>query len=128
MKVDVRGEGLTPSQAHAMVSTIRSTFREFVQRITSIIVVVSTHAEKRHAARNCVIEVHMADGHIEYVEERQRRLGAALRRAVQRAWKAAVGWLKQQLPVRPASTVQRAAPALVPVPDHSINPLQRSHR
>lgn len=127
MKVDVRGEGLTPTQAHAMVSTVRTTFREFAQRITSVLVVVSTQAEKRHAARNCVIEVHMADGHVEYVEERQRRLGSALRRAVQRAWKAAVGWLKQQLPVRPASPLYRA-PALVPIAVRSSDRMQRSNR
>ncbi|MBL0730572.1 hypothetical protein [Piscinibacter sp. HJYY11] len=107
MKVDVRGEGLTPTQTHAMVSNVRTTFREFAQRIAAVIVVVATQAEKRHAARSCLIEVHMADGHVEYVEERQRRLGSALRRAIQRAWKAAVRWLKQQLPVRPALRAQK---------------------
>ncbi|WOB10788.1 hypothetical protein [Piscinibacter gummiphilus] len=113
MKVDVRGEGLTPDQTHAVASTVRTTFREFAQRIASVLVVVSTQAEKRHAARNCVIEVYMADGHVEYVQERQRRLGSALRRAVQRAWRAACTWLKQQLPVRPAATPPLA---MAPVP------------
>jgi len=127
MKVDVRGESLSPTQAHAMVSTVRTTFRELALRITSVLVVVSTQAEKRHAARNCVIEVHMADGHVEYVEERQRRLGSALRRAVQRAWKAAVGWLRQQLPVRPASPLHRA-PALAPILARASNPAHRGNR
>lgn len=127
MKVVVRGEGLTPPQAHAMVSTVRTTFREFTQRITSVLVVVSTQAEKRNAARNCVIEVHMADGHVEFVEERQRRLGSALRRAVQRAWKAAGGWLKQQLPVRPALPSHHGL-SLIPVPVRSSDTHRRSPR
>lgn len=125
MKIDVRGEDLTPTQTRSTASTVRTTFRDFANRITSVIVVIATQAEKRHAARNCVIEVHMVDGHVEYVEERQRRLGSALRRAVQRAWKAAVGWLKQQLPVRPASPLRRA-PALVTVPLHASHRMRRS--
>lgn len=127
MKVDVQGEGLTTTQVHAMVTTIRTTFGEFAQRITSVLVIVSTQAEKRHAARSCVIEVRMADGHVEFVEERQRRLGSALRRAVQRAWKAAVSWLKQQLPARPALPPHQAL-SLVPVPIRSWNTARRSER
>lgn len=127
MKIDVRGEGLTTTQAHAMVTTIRTTFGEFAQRITSVLVVVSTQAEKRHAARSCVIEMRMANGHVEYVEERQRRLGAALRRAVQRAWKAAVSSLKQQLSARPESPSHQAL-SLVPVPIRSSNTARRSER
>lgn len=118
MRVDVKGDGLPPEQAHAVASTVRTTFREFAHRVAAVLVSVSTQAEKRHAARNCVIEVHMADGHVEYVEERQRRLGSALRRAVQRAWKACVRWLKQQLPVRAAQPPSIASGALVPVPVH----------
>lgn len=96
MKIVVRGETLPSGQAHAVAAEVRSVFREFAQRVAAVLVAVSAQAEKRH----CVIEVHMADGHVEYVEERQRRLGAALRRAVQRAWRAAARWLRQQLPVR----------------------------
>lgn len=96
MKIVVRGEMLPPGQAHAVAAEVRNVFREFAHRVAAVLVAVSARAEKRH----CVIEVHMADGHVEYVEERQRRLGAALRRAVQRAWRAAARWLRQQLPVR----------------------------
>ncbi|MBL4951846.1 hypothetical protein JK635_06340 [Neobacillus sp. YIM B02564] len=127
MKIDVRGEGLTTTQVHAMVTTIRTTFREFAQRITSVLVIVSTQAKKRHAARNCVIEVRMADGHVENVEERQRRLGSALRRAVQRAWKAAVSWLKQQLPVRPTSPPRQTL-SPVPITSRSLNTARRSEQ
>lgn len=127
MKIDVRGEGLTTTQAHAMVTTIRTIFGEFAQRITSVLVVVSTQSEKRRAARSCVIEVRTADGHVEYVEERQRRLGSALRRGVQRAWKAAVSWLKQQLPARPALPSHQAL-SLVPAPVRSSNTARRSKR
>lgn len=57
----------------------------------------------------------MADGHVEYVEERQRRLGAALRRAVQRAWKAAVVWLKNKLPLQKARPSNQAFKLKPPV-------------
>jgi hypothetical protein len=127
MKVDVQGEGLTTTQAHAMVTTIRTSFGEFAQRITSVMVVVSTQAEKRHATRRCMIEVRMADGRVEHVEERQRRLGSALRRAVQRAWKAAVSWLRQQRPARPASPSHQAL-SLVPVSILSSNNARRGER
>lgn len=122
MKVDVRGEGLTPTQSHSLASTIRVTFREFAQRITSVIVMVSVYAEKRRAVRS-MIEVHMADGHVEYVEERQRRVGSAVRRIVQRAWTAAVRWLRQQLPLQPASSLHQAL-SLKPIPVRSSNPGQ----
>ena len=36
--------------------------------------------------RDCEIEVHLADGRVELVRERRRRLGAVLARALVRAW------------------------------------------
>lgn len=100
MKIDVRGRELSPDQSRELACMVRTAFRDVAQRVACVVVSVSARAEKRHAARNCVIEVHMADGHVEYVEEQQRRTGAALRRAVRRAWKAAVRWIAQQLPRR----------------------------
>jgi hypothetical protein len=100
MKVDVRSRGLSGAQTRELAATVRTAFRDLAHRIACVVVSVSLQAEKKHAARNCVVEVHMADGHVELVEERQRRLGAALRRAVQRAWKAAVRSLARQLPAR----------------------------
>ncbi|MRD46041.1 hypothetical protein [Caenimonas koreensis] len=100
MNIDIRAGDLTPTQAREMSTTVRNALRDVGHRIARVVVRVSALAGKRHAARNCVIEVHMTDGHVEYVEERQRRLGSALRRAVRRAWQAAARWVALQLPKR----------------------------
>ncbi|RYG12880.1 MAG: hypothetical protein EON92_07110 [Burkholderiales bacterium] len=89
MKIDFRASNLTAKQIHELRTIIRAGLRELGHRILRVVASISTQPEKRQAVRDCVIEVHFADGHVEYVKERQRRLGPALRRALQRAWKAA---------------------------------------
>lgn len=128
MKIDVRAPGMPPSQVHAMAATVRAAFRDVAERVVSVVVAVSTQAEKRHAARNCLIEVHMADGHVELVEERQRRVGSALRRAVQRAWSAAVRWLKRQLPVQDARDPQSSARLMAQLPVRPAAARRRGER
>lgn len=113
MKVDVRAADMPPGQLHEMCAHVRTAFQGMGQRVARVVVTLSAQAEKRYATRNCVIEVYMADGHVEYVEERQRRVGSALRRAVHRAWKAAVRWVGHQLPQREAAAPAR--PQLLPV-------------
>ncbi|MEJ8837847.1 hypothetical protein [Ramlibacter sp. AN1133] len=114
MKVDIRSSGLSGAQVRELAATVRTAFRDVAHRIACIVVSVSIQAQKKHAARNCMVEVHMADGHVELVEERQRRLGAALRRAVQRAWRAATRWMARQFPTRPALPLPRRE--LLPLP------------
>jgi hypothetical protein len=109
MKIDVRTQGLSASQVHEMTTVIRTAFLEVSHRVERVVVFVATLPDKRHAARNCMVEVHMADGHVEFVEERQRRLGAALRRAVLRAWRRAVRWIAQQFPHREVMHLPRQA-------------------
>jgi hypothetical protein len=114
MKIDFRAAGLPARQLQDISATVLAAFREVAHGVARVLVRVSAQAEKRQAARNCAIEVHMADGHVEYVEERQRRLGSALRRAVQRAWRAAARWVVPQSPRRQVPHL--AQPRLVPLP------------
>ena len=65
--------GLSPTQTHGTVATVRTVFAEFSRRVAAVVVLVSAQAKKGHAGRNCRIEVHLPDGHVEYVAERQRR-------------------------------------------------------
>lgn len=118
MKVDVRARDMSPGQLHEMCAHVRTAFRDMGQRVARVVVTLSAEAEKRYATRNCVVEVHMADGHVEYVEERQRRAGSALRRAVHRAWKAAVRWIGQQLPTRPPARLSPSTLEHVPARNH----------
>lgn len=106
MKIDVHAEQASASQVNEMKSTVRAALREMAQRIVRVVVRAVCDAEKRHAAHSCMIEVHMADGHVEFVEERQRRFGAALRRAARRAWTAASRWVARQLPPPPGLSLQ----------------------
>lgn len=125
MKVDVRAPDMPPAQLHEMYAHVRTAFRGMGQGVARVVVTLSAPAEKRYATRNCVIEVHMADGHVEYVEERQRRVGSALRRAVHRAWKAAIRWVGQQLPKREnAPPLREGLP--VPVAAHGASPSGRA--
>lgn len=114
MRIDFRTAGLTARQLQDISATVRAAFREVAHRVARVLVTISAQAEKRQSARNCVIEVHMTDGHVEYVEERQRRLGSALRRAVQRAWRAAARWVVRQLPTR--QVLHLPLQHMVPIP------------
>jgi hypothetical protein len=102
MKIDLRSPDLSSGQMRDLAATVRSAFRDVADRIACIVVSVSLRGERKHAARNCMVEVHMADGHVERVEERQRRLRSSFRRAIQRAWKAALRRIARQLPTRQA--------------------------
>jgi hypothetical protein len=42
------------------------------------------------------VEIHLASGEVTVVKERQRRLGALMRRATERAWRAAVQAIARQ--------------------------------
>lgn len=96
MKIDVRAASLTPLQLHDIAATLRANFRELAHQVTRVVVAVTQSAGKRSSPCLCVIEVHMVDGRVERIEEQQRRLGSALRRAVLRAWRSAAQHLSWQ--------------------------------
>lgn len=87
MYVDLRTPGvrLPRGRAHALLLRVRAAFAGLAEGITRIVVRVEPDAAGT-AVRDCEIEVHLADGHVEVVRERRRRLGAVLARALMRAW------------------------------------------
>ena len=88
MYVDLRTPGvrLPRGRAHALLLRVRAAFAGLADGITRIVVRVMPAAAGGAAVRDCEIEVHLADGRVERVRERRRRLGAVLARALLRAW------------------------------------------
>lgn len=116
MKIDLHPANLSTAQSCELAATLRTMFRDIAHRIVRLVVRVASAGKGSHPARQCVIEVHMADGHVERIEERQRRFGAAARRAIQRAWKAAATRIARHFARRPVLRLPQPAPLLVPVP------------
>lgn len=115
MRVEIRAQWLTPRQIAELSATAHAAFRQVAHRVAAVVITLSAQAERRQADRRCVVEVHMPDGHVEYVEERERNLGTGLRRAVLRAWRGAVRWIADQLPRRRVLHLPRRQMVLVPV-------------
>lgn len=89
MYVDLRTSGvrLSRARAHALLLRVRAAFTSLAAGITRIVVRVTPAQDGVCApVRDCEIEVHLADGQVELVRERRRRLGAVLARALVRAW------------------------------------------
>lgn len=89
MHIDVRAPNTRLSRAHSLeiAQRLRTTFAKLAHRIVRIVVHVSEAPRSGPAMRECVVDVHFPDGKITTVHERQRKLGALLRRATDRAWK-----------------------------------------
>lgn len=89
MYVDLRTSGvrLPRARAHSLLLRVRAAFTSLAAGITRIVVRVTPAQDGVGApVRDCEIEVHLADGRVELVRERRRRLGAVLARALVRAW------------------------------------------
>jgi hypothetical protein len=81
---------------------VRLAFQPIAHRVSRIVLHVGRSLESCGSTRQCTVEVHMADGRVERIEERQRRLGPLLRRAIHRAWEiAAVRAGHARAPVAP---------------------------
>lgn len=89
MHIDVRSPNTRLSRAHSLeiAQRLRTTFAKLAHRIVRIVVRVSEAPRSGSAMRECVVDVHFPDGKIASVHERQRKLGALLRRATDRSWK-----------------------------------------
>lgn len=88
MYVDLRSPGvrLPRGRAHFLLLRVRAAFAGLADGISRVVVRVMPARIGSRAAHDCEIEVHLADGRVEVVRERQRRLGAVLARALLRAW------------------------------------------
>jgi hypothetical protein len=90
MNIELHATGMKLPQAHArdLKQRLRDAFAGLGVLLVRVFLKAPDIAVRRHAARECMVEVHMADGSVAYVSERQRHLGALVRRAVSRAWSA----------------------------------------
>lgn len=115
MFIDLRTRDipLPRARAGAWQHHVRSVFRRIAHGVKRVVLEVAPGAGVRGQARLCTVEVHMADGHVERIEERQRRLGPLLRRAIDRAWEAAARRLA--VPLRAAPPTRPAKPAALPL-------------
>ncbi len=91
MHVEIRSHHARLPRAHALglADRIRNTFARVAHLIMRIVVRVGDAAQPGAASRLCTVEVHHPNGEVTIVHERQRRLGALLRRATDSAWRAA---------------------------------------
>lgn len=87
MYVDLRTPGLRlpRGRAHALAQRVRTAFESLAGAVARIVVRVMPGADPRSVERECAVEVHFRDGHVEVVRERRRRFGDVLARALQRA-------------------------------------------
>lgn len=115
MYVDLRTPGLRlpRGRAHALAQGVRTAFASLAGAIARVVVRVMPGADARSLARECAVEVHFRDGHVEVVSERRRRFGDVLARALQRArqrtsWRLGAQGLPPP-PSLPAPMADRAA-------------------
>lgn len=118
MEVRLRSPGIKLPRGHApdLVRRVREAFARVAHRISRVD--VSLTPASHPGLRDCIVEVHMTDGHVELVRERQRHLGAALQRALKRAWYRTTEWVRNRLQqrerLRLAASRARAEPAPLP--------------
>jgi hypothetical protein len=101
MDIQLRTPGLRLPRAYGfdLMRRVRSCFERLRHRVARV--VVQVHEGARFHDRTCVVEVHMTDGHVERVEERQRKLGPLVQRALHRAWQSVARRVARQVQVRP---------------------------
>jgi hypothetical protein len=98
MHIDIRSTNvrLPRAQAHSLAERLREAFGRLALRIVRVVVRVAQVARPGSAGRECTVEVHLPNGEVTLVKERQRKLGALLRRATERAWKAVSAAIARQ--------------------------------
>jgi hypothetical protein len=103
MNIELHATGMKLPQAYArdLKQRLREAFEEMGVLLVRVFLKVADSAVRRTSARECMVEVHLADGSVAYVTERQRHLGALVRRAVSRAWTAVKPSLKARSTPKP---------------------------
>lgn len=111
------GMKLSRARAQALQQQVQAAFRRLAHRVVRVVLSVApASAGLRPGPRQCSVEVHMGDGHVARVEERRRRFGSLLQRAIGSAWRAAARWLLAQQARRPLLRLPARQPALLPSP------------
>lgn len=105
MHVELHSPGVKLHRAHThmLLACARQTFSQAAGQIARVVLRITTGEVSRTPSRQCEVEVHLRDGRITRIQEQHRRIGALVRRAVQRAW-------------RKASPSFSPAPARLPLP------------
>lgn len=104
MHIDIRASNTRLSRAHSLeiAHRLRATFARLAHTIVRIVVRVSEVPRSGACARECVVEVHFPNGEIATVNERQRNLGALVRRVTERSWNAVAAFNSHQRePLKP---------------------------
>lgn len=105
MHIDIRSGGVRLPRAHALglADRIRKEFGRLAHQIVRVVVRMGDASRPGAAARECTVEVYLPNGEVAIVKERQRRLGALLRRVTERAWQAAAIAVARQGTQKPKS-------------------------
>lgn len=85
IELHTAGLKLPPVQARDLRQRLRDALQDSGVRLVRVFLKVAAATMRRTVARECVVEVHLNDGRVAYVTERQRHLGALMRRVVARA-------------------------------------------
>ena len=105
MHIDIQASNTRFSREHSLeiAQRLRAAFAMLAHNIVRIVVRVSEVARSGSSTRECVVEVHFPNGEIATVNERQRKLGALVRRATERSRKAVAALIShQRVPLKPA--------------------------
>ena len=109
MHIEIRPSHVRFPRAHALglAQRLREKFGRLAGLVVRVVVRLGEATKPGAAPRACTVEVHLPNGEVAIVQERQRRLGSLLRRVTERAWKAAAAAVARQggtrLALAPAS-------------------------
>lgn len=102
---------LAATRVHGSASTARSAYGAVIHGIAKVLVLVTS--QRRHASSDSLVEVHMPDGQIAYVEAYPHRADATLGRRALRAWQAIGQAITRTLTLQ--NPLHMSARAYVPV-------------
>jgi hypothetical protein len=115
MHIEIRpsSTGMTRARSRELALRLKAAFARMTHLISRVVVRVGDATRNGSTTRECTVEIHLPNGEVTVINERQRKLGALVRRATERAWKAAthaVG-LPQKNPRPGVATASRKAGA-----------------
>ena len=105
MHIDIRRGNVRFPRAHALglAGRLRRAFERLADRIVRIVVRLEETCRPAAPAKACTVEVHFPNGEVAIVTQRERRLGALVRRATERARRTALHALSRQPEPRASS-------------------------
>lgn len=112
MHVEVRTSELklTARQRADVLARVRAAFARLAHRVARV--VIDLRGGGAHKSRHCAVEVHIPGEAPVLVEDRHVNVAALVRRALARAWRAAIGRVAALAARRP--TLQLPAPQRQP--------------